>query len=204
MKSSSRSKNKLSAAAVLAAGLACLLAGAGRLWPGQSQSVAVEFKLPAELAKYKGWKAEVQSPTPVPFDLWTRCVSTTPDDWAQARMKYGPHNQRYIQVYANPIAAQSLGQGKSGPFQTGAVIAKEKILDMPDGTVVGVAFMIKRGTPQFAGTGGWEFAYYPRSGDSASTLGCSGCHQGAASTDYVFGQYPSAGDSSHPIQTHSK
>jgi hypothetical protein len=181
-----------------------LLVGAARLWSGQSPSVAGQFKLPEELAKYKGWKTEVQSPTPVPLDLWSRCTMTTPDDWAQARMKYGPHNQRYIQVYANPIAAQSLGQGKSGPFQTGAVIAKEKILDLPDGTVVGVAFMIKRGTPQFAATGGWEFAYYPRSGDSASTLACSDCHQGAASTDYVFGQYPSAGDSSHPIQTHSK
>jgi hypothetical protein len=84
------------------------------------------------------------------------------------------------------------------------VIAKEKILDLPEGTVAGVAFMIKRATPQFASTGGWEFAYYPRSGDSASTQGCSGCHQGAASTDYVFGHYPSSGDSLHPIQTHSK
>jgi hypothetical protein len=204
MKSSPRSRNKLTAGAALAAAMVYLLVGAGRLLSGQSQSVADQFKLPAELAKYKGWKTEVQSPTPVPLDLWTRCTTTTPDDWAQARIRYGPHNQRYIQVYANPIAAQSLGQGKSGPFQTGAVIAKEKILDLPEGTVAGVAFLIQRATPQFASTGGWEFAYYPRSGDSASTQGCSGCHQGAASTDYVFGHYPSSGDSLHPIQTHSK
>jgi hypothetical protein len=48
--------------------------------------------------------------------------------------------------------------------------------------------MIKRGTPQFTKSGGWEFVFYPRSGDSRRTQeACAGCHRAAASTDYVFG-----------------
>lgn len=113
------------------------------------------------------------------------------------------HTEHYIQVYANQIAAQTLRGGKAGLFPAGAVIAKEKLMDSPQGTVAGVAFMIKRRTPQFSNTGGWEFAYYPRSGDSASIQACATCHRSAASKDYVFGQYPSSGDPLHPTQTHS-
>lgn len=124
----------------------------------------------------------------MPLELWIRCVAPTSTDWTQAREKYGPHTEHYIQVYANQTPAQTLRQGKAGLFLTGALIAKEKLMDSPQGTVAGVAFMIKRGTPQFASTGGWEFAYYPRSGDSASIQACATCHCSAASKDYVFGQ----------------
>jgi hypothetical protein len=160
-----------------------------------------QLKLPAELAKYKEWRNLLQSPAPVPLELWIRCVAPTPSEWTQAREKYGPHTEHYIQVYANQIATQALHQGKAGVFLTGSVIAKEKLMDSPEGTVAGVAFMIKRGTRQFASTGGWEFAYYPRSGDSASIQACATCHRSAASKDFVFGQYPSSGDPLRPTQT---
>jgi hypothetical protein len=131
-------------------------------------------------------------------------MAPTPTDWTQAREKHGPHTEHFIQVYANQIASQTLRQDKVRLFPAGAVIAKEKLVDSPQGTVAGVAFMIKRGTPEFAGTGGWEFAYYPRSGDSASIPACATCHRSVASKDYVFGQYPSSGDPSHPTQTHPR
>ena len=189
--------------AVIVALITSVLVCAGLLCPAPLPTVVDQLKLPADLAKYKEWKALLQSPEPVPLELWTRCMASTPTEWAQAREKHGPHTEHYIQVYANPIATQTLGQGKAGVFRTGAVIAKEKLTDSPQGTVAGVAFMIKIGLPQFASTGGWEFAYYPRSGDSASIQACATCHR-SASKDYVFGQYPSAGDPLHPAQTHSR
>ena len=131
-------------------------------------------------------------------------MAPTPTDWTQAREKYGPHSEHYIQVYANQIATQTLRQGKAVRFPTGAMIAKEKLMDSPQGTVAGVAFMTNRGTPQFASTGGWEFAYYPRSSNSASIQACATCHRSAASKDYVLGQYPSSDDPLHPTQTHSR
>jgi hypothetical protein len=190
--------------ALVALLIACGPLGADPPWPGQLRSVVDQLKLPAELAKYKEWGTLLQSPAPVPLELWIRCIAPTPTDWTEAREKHGPHTEHYIQVYANPIATQALRQGKVGLFPTGAVIAKEKLIDFPQGTVAGVAFMIKRGTPQFAGTGGWEFAYYPRSGDSANIQARAACHRLATSKDYVFGQYPSSGDPLHPAQAHSR
>ena len=194
MKTSSLSGIKPITGALVAALIACGLVGADLLWPAQLRSVVDQLKLPADLAKYKEWRTLLQSPAPVPLELWIRCVAPTPTDWTQAREKYGPHTEHYIQVYANQIATQTLRQPKLGPFSTGAVIAKEKLLGSPDGTVAGVAFMIKRGTPEFASTGGWEFAYYPRSGGSGNIQACAECHRSVASKDFVFGQYRSSGD----------
>lgn len=202
MKGSTLLRIKLITGVLVAALLARVLVGADLLWPAQFRSVVNQIKLPADLANYKEWRTLLQSPAPVPLDLWIRCVATTPSDWTQEREKYGPHIEHYIQVYANQIA--SLRQDNAGLFLTGAVIAKEKLMDFPHGTVVGVAFMIKRGTPQFASTGGWEFAYYPKSGDSASIQACATCHRSVASKDYVFGTYPSSGDPLRPTQTHPR
>jgi mono/diheme cytochrome c family protein len=127
-------------------------------------------------------------------------MAPTPADWAQAREKHGPHTAHYIQVYGNPIAIETFGKGQGRLFPPGTVIVKEKLMASPQGMVAGVAFMMKRGTPQFASTGGWEFAYYPRSGESASLQACAACHRSAASKDFVFGQYPSPGEP-RPIQT---
>ena len=148
------------------------------------------LNLPVEFSKYKEWTPLHTSPYAVPFDLWIRCMAPTQADWARARQKYGPHTEHYIQVYGNQLAIEALGR-EVRYFPTGAVIAKEKLANSPSGDAEGVAFMIKRGTRQFAKTEGWEFIYYPRSGDSRRTQEhCAGCHQAAASTDYVFGQYP--------------
>ena len=43
----------------------------------------------------------------------------------------------------------------------------------------------KRGSSQFASSGGWEFTYYPQSGDSASIRTRVNCHRSAASRDCV-------------------
>jgi hypothetical protein len=199
MKSSSLLRIEVLVATVIV----CGLVGPGLLQPRQSRSVPDQLNLPADLAKYKEWTALLQSPAPVPLELWLRCMAPTPADWSQAREKHGPHTEHYIQVYANPIATQISHKGKARLFPTGAVIVKEKLMDSPQGTVAGVAFMIKRGTSEFASTGGWEFAYYPRSGDSASLQACASCHRSAASKDYIFGPYPSL-DDPHPTQTHSR
>jgi hypothetical protein len=194
MERSSLFRLKSVARALLAALVACGLIGSDLVWPGQLPSVTDQLTSRTELAKYKDWKALLRSPAPVPLDLWIRCIAPTPADWSQAREKHGPHSEHYIQVYANQVATQTLRQPKVGPFMTGAVIAKEKLLGSPEGKVAGVAFMIKRGTAQFASTGGWEFVYYPRSGGSGSIQACAECHRSVASKDYVFGQYASSGD----------
>lgn len=147
-----------------------------------------KLSLPVEFSKYKEWKPLHSSPYVVPLELYYLCMAPTQADWARAQQKYGPHTKHFVQVYGNQEAVQAFGR-KARHFPTGAVIAKEKLAESSDG-VEGVAIMVKRGTPQFAKTGGWEFIYYPQSGDSGTQEHCAGCHQTAASTDYVFGKYP--------------
>jgi hypothetical protein len=51
--------------------------------------------------------------------------------------------------------------------------------------------MIKRNPSQFRETGGWEFLYFPRSGDARRTHeACASCHHQAVARDYVLGEYP--------------
>jgi hypothetical protein len=175
--------------------MACLFAsgtiGFTVLSRSQSKpSVRTKLNLPVEFSKYKEWTPLHTSPYAVPLDLYLRCMAPTQADWARARQKYGPHSEHYVQVYGNQVAIKALG-AKARLFPTGTVIAKEKLAESPDGDAEGVAFTVKRGTPQFAKTEGWEFIYYPQSGDPSRTHEhCAGCHQTAASTDYVFGQYP--------------
>jgi len=168
--------------------IACGLA----LWPAATRSQSNgQLGLPAELAGYREWTQLLKSPYQVPMELWVRCMAPTPADWAAARRKFGPHTERYIRVYANQPAVAAVSGGERRPFPPGAVIAKEKLARSPHGPAEGVAFMLKRKEPQFPETGGWEFLYFPASGEARRTHeACASCHRATASTEYVFGQYP--------------
>jgi hypothetical protein len=151
---------------------------------------AAPLVLPPDLAGYRQWTALLKQPLGVSERLWAQCMAPTPAQWASQTAKHGPHTQHYIRVYANPPAAARLASGERGALPVGAIVAKEKLGLSPDGAPAGVAFMIKRAGRAFAESGGWEFAYFPDSGDSRRThRACAACHQ-AASSDYVFGPYP--------------
>ncbi len=165
--------------------------GASFWLPSVSSNTTDQLELPADLAKYRGWKQLLKAPYQVPMELWIRCMAPTPADWEAARQKYGPHTERFIRVYGNPVACESVSASPKRPFRPGTVIAKEKLAGSPHGAAEGVAFMVKRQQSEFPKTAGWEFLYFPSFGDSRRTHeACASCHRAAASRDYVFGQYP--------------
>jgi hypothetical protein len=146
--------------------------------------------LPDELANYREWPQLLKEPYEVPYELSVRCVASTPDDWAAAREQYGPHTKRFIRVYGNRLAEESLASHRAR-FRAGSVIVKEKLAGDQHVDADGVAFMVKRNSPPFAGTGGWEFLFFPASSDTRIThQSCATCHKAAAARDYVFGTYP--------------
>ena len=149
------------------------------------------IQLPAEFENYRQWIQLLKEPHGVPQELWLRCIAPTPDDWVAAREKYGPHTKRFIRVYGNGLAKESLASG-GGSFRTGSIIVKEKLADEPHGDADGVAFMVKRESPAFVSSGGWEFLYFPNSADNNKSThqSCAACHKAAAARDYVFGTYP--------------
>ena len=161
------------------------------LLPVPSHSSAQKLDLPAALRSYAAWPQLLKLPYQVPLELWVRCMAPTAADWERARRTYGPHAERYIRVYGNEAAVAATAGGKVTTFPVGAVLAKEKRLGSPDGSVQGVAFMTKRETAAFPNTGGWEFSYFPGSGEPRRTHeSCAACHRSATATDFVFGTYP--------------
>ena len=152
--------------------------------PGGADDAIV---LPDDLAGYRSWTSPSKEPVAVPAYLWNMCVIPTAAHRAEAMKEHGPHAARLIRVYANAAAAAELPRPQHR-FPVGSVIAKDKLGAMSDDLPLGVAFMVKHDGPRFRDTGGWEFLFYPQSGDAKAThQACAACHRGAKRGDYVFG-----------------
>ena len=146
---------------------------------------------PGELAKYRAWRPMLKAPLPVPMDLWLRCAAPTRAQWDETRKEHGPHNERFIQVYANPEALAGLSGGARPSLAPGSIIAKEKLPSSDAQAAAGVAFMVKRADPEFRSVGRVQFLDFPSTGDQRKTQkACANCHRSAAAKDYVFGTYP--------------
>jgi hypothetical protein len=161
----------------------------GLVGSGGSYGAGKPLGLPDEFVSYRAWPLLLKTPHQVPLELAIRCAAPKPADWAEAMKKHGPHTQRYVRVFANPVAAAALRAG--GPLPVGSVIAKDKLVDPQDDTPEGVGLMVKRPDARLGATGGWEFLYFPAVGDRRETHEhCAACHRAATMTDYVFGSYP--------------
>jgi hypothetical protein len=115
-------------------------------------------------------------------------MAPTEEEVQRAAKNHGPHNQRLIQVYANPVALPAVRDPKQA-FATGAILVKEKTAGSGEKSIAGVAMMIKRDTAQFAASGGWEFLYFPSKNGKTVHESCAACHA-AAPARRVFGSYP--------------
>lgn len=140
------------------------------------------------LANYRKWKSLAQARM-VPFELAVQCAPVTETQVEKARKTFGPHTYRWINVYANPLAASALQDPLAKTFPVGAVIAKEKTLAPGDRNAEAVAFMIKRPKGQFVESDGWEFLYRPVKTETANYDGCITCHKASGTKDYVAGNY---------------
>jgi cytochrome P460 len=155
----------------------------------------VPASLPPALAGYREWGSLLKEPQEVPYELSILCGRPTPQQVEAAKKRHGPHFGYFIEVYANPAAKAALQGESAKALPEGAVIAKEKLRWVEPGKPMerdGVAFMVKRGGPQFARSGGWEFLFFPAGKGSAARTqqACAACHQAAAERDYVMGRYP--------------
>ena len=168
--------------------LLALIAGAGLL--ADMSARAADVAIPSPLADYRSWKALTSTPQPIPYQLAQLCMAMP-----LAHLKapeHGPHANRWVMVYANPAADAALANASVARFPVGAIIAKEKRIAAGAAHPEGVAFMVKHRAGEFAGSGGWEFLYYPSTGALLSYEGCISCHRARGRKDYVFGSYATA------------
>ena len=156
---------------------------------GVVRAPAQTIDVDATLQSYRGWKDLTPAPQFVPYELAIQCANVTPEQLERARKNHGPHTNRWIKVYANPLAAAALKDPSTKVFPVGSVIAKEKLEALQDTRTDGVAFMIKRPKGQFVESDGWEFRYRPPRAGGGDYKGCIACHRAGATKDYVFGHY---------------
>jgi len=147
------------------------------------------MSIPSALADYASWTELTPGPRLMPYELTVLCMPAAVRP-ADARKSDGPHANLWAAVYANPAALATLKAKSSTEFPAGAIIAKEKRRQRDDRTPEGVAFMIKHPKGEFAGSGGWEFVYFPSPANGSSYTRCVSCHRSGASKDYVFNTLP--------------
>jgi hypothetical protein len=102
---------------------------------------------------YRSWTRLTPEAYQVSFALAVQCAPVTDVQLERERKKHGPHTDRWIVVYANPVAAAALRDKIVREFPEGAAFAKEKLL-APGDTGGRVAFMIA--SPAFTKSGGWS------------------------------------------------
>jgi hypothetical protein len=150
--------------------------------------------LPAHLTGYRAWRAGDVHAVSIPLSIL--CVALPEKELARRREEalraHGPHAERYLRVFANPVAAKAARETiATREFPQGSILAKEKLLDPYATKAEGVAFMIKRAPGTFPKSNDWEFRYYPEP-RGASYSGCIECHRTGASKDYVFSRLEKA------------
>lgn len=173
------------------AGTAGSAAGAlGQAGAAGTSDTSALSELQSILDTYHSFAPQTPEPVSVSGYLFGLCRSPTLPETEFLKSIHG--DGRYLQDWANPLAAQALASDPPPTFPAGAVIVKEKyagpkVLE-PD--LVAIGLMIKRGPGFDPAHGDWDYAYYePALGivrTEEQSAYCANCHAGAAATDFVY------------------
>jgi hypothetical protein len=142
---------------------------------------------------YRSWKLLTPHPRQVAGWLAAQCATLSERQLDEIR-SHGPHALRWIQVYANPLAAAALQDEHTTELPPGAILAKEKLAQPMSEHPEGVAFMIKHPEGELPSSDGWEFVYEPAAANEQSYDACVACHRVGGTRDYVIGQYGAQDD----------
>lgn len=148
-------------------------------------------KLPVYIRSYSEWRSFPNLIVTVTDD---QCyIPPKLSEYAgHAQEPKGPHADRRLSVFINPIGARVVKDLRQEKFPSGSVIVKEK-KSRSGSPAHAVGVMLKREQGYDSSVGDWEFMYLG-AGEALirgkeHTQSCADCHLGAASTDYVFGNY---------------
>jgi len=157
---------------------------------GGADDASGSVEVQSILDTYRSFAAQTPEPVSVSGYIFDLCRTPTLPEKEFLKSLHG--DGRYLQDWANPLAAQALASEGPVTFPVGAVIVKEKYSGpktvKPD--VVAIGLMIKRAAGFDPTHGNWDYAYYePALGviqTAEQTAYCANCHAGAAATDYVY------------------
>lgn len=144
--------------------------------------------------EYIQWKPLFETARNVSMELMTLCRLMTKQEEAYLGSEHG---QRFVQVYANPIAAPAITVVGKRVFPEGSVIVKEKwdrdprlALNDKNLRPIGQGIMVKRGKSFNAASGDWEYMYVDETGtitrDQTQLQHCIACHSANQTGDSIF------------------
>ncbi len=156
------------------------------LEPAEAEAVYLDM-LPTMMEGYAA-----AGPIGAEYDTWQRFNS--------APYRSATHGQRYVNNYANDIAAEAYGRyEEAGTLAVGSVVAKDSIVVTEDGVVIpGPLFVMEKMPEGFNYvTGDWRYILVSPEGDLiGETFGdgservgyCIACHAAAAiqGADHLF------------------
>lgn len=174
-----------------ALGVLCVITAA-LLGPAKVNAEPVDReKLPLHIRSYSEWRSFPNLIVTIADD---QCyIPPKLSEYAgHAQEPKGPHADRRLSVFINPIGARVVKDLRQEKFPSGSVIVKEK-KSRSGSPAHAVGVMLKREQGYDSSVGDWEFMYLG-AGEALirgkeHTQSCADCHLGAASTDYVFGNY---------------
>lgn len=167
-------------------------AGSGAAQAGTAGADAASDPLAVQtiLETYRTFAAQTPGPVNVSGYIFGLCRLPTLRETEFEASIHG--TERYLQDWANALAAQGIAAQGAPAFPVGAVIVKEKYAgpDPAQADRVAIALMIKRAPGFDPEHGDWDYAYYePALGivqTAEQSAYCAQCHAGAAATDFVY------------------
>lgn len=140
---------------------------------------------------YRKWVRVNPKPHPVVSHLALLCRSLTPEGEAQAASD--PHKDKFVTIYVNRIARNSMLYQKKPAFPEGSVIVKEKLPSADSTSPELLTVMHKREKGYNSSAGDWEYYVLNGSGTKIQSRGrlesCQSCHEQWKETDYVSRLY---------------
>lgn len=163
---------------VLAIMLLAIVAGSSNTTAEQHESIK----------GYRAWTRVNPVPADFPSTLAQLCAPLT-----VKQLEMDPHKDKFITVYVNELGTNAMMHEKKPHFPKGSVIVKEKLPSRESTSPELLTVMIKREQGYNSGNGDWEYMALDGDGKEVRARGrlekCQGCHQRAASGDYVHRNY---------------
>lgn len=159
-----------------------------------ANNLAIAEKEDEDLVKikdYTKWTKVNDKPHLMDSTVSAQCARPTQEQ--MERESKNPHNNKYINVYVNPIGKTEMMTKKFPKFPSGTIIVKEKLSTFDSTSPELLTVMIKREKSFNPENGDWEYMTVNGQLTEVTTKGklekCQACHVLEQSKDYVSRKY---------------
>ena len=149
------------------------------------------FCEPNPVLGYRSWPKVNTKPQKILSWIAFSCIGPTKQQITEEAGN--PHNDRYVTVYVNKLAAHAMLREKTPAFPAGAIIVKEKLRFANSKIPELLTVMRKRDPGYDPLRGDWEYLVLDGTGTQIQARGllitCRNCHAKWRHDDYISREY---------------